>query len=259
MQMSVDDIKNLLEEKARQYNKADFIEEDPISIPHAFSDKEDIEISGFFSATIAWGQRPVIVRNAKELMRWMDFKPFEFIKYARDSDLGIFKSFKHRTFNGEDCIYFIKALQNIYCNYSGLEQIFSNSMQANNNDIGIAIHEFRKLFFTVSPPGRTSKHVADPLGGSAAKRINMYLRWMVRTEGEVDFGIWKQIPTSALCCPLDVHSGNVARGLGILNRRANDWKAVTELTSYLKALDPEDPVKYDFALFGLGIYDNLGK
>ena len=241
MQMSGEEIRKLLDEKSEQYNTPSFIEDDPISIPHIFTEKEDMEISGFFSASIAWGQRPVIIRNARDLMKWMDYRPFEFIMHAKDSELEYFRKFKHRTFNGEDCIYFIKALQNIYKNHGGLEAIFINAMKQNGNDMGKAIHEFRQKFFKGSSPGRTSKHIADPMAGSAAKRINMYLRWMVRDDGKgVDFGLWKNIPTSSLCCPLDVHAGNVARGLGILNRNANDWKAVTELTSYLKILDPMD-------------------
>ena len=256
MIMSDTEIRELLNEKAEQYNQPDFIREDPISIPHTYSAKEDIEISGFLSATIAWGQRPVIIRNAKILAKWMDHSPYEFIMNSTEADIQHFSKFKHRTFNGVDCMYFIRSLQDIYKNHGGLENVFTQSWSDHKEDAGAAIHAFRDVFFSHTPPGRTKKHVADPLNGSSAKRINMFLRWMVRNDDHgVDFGLWKDISPSSLCCPLDVHTGNVARGLGIINRNANDWKAVVELTDFLKTLDPHDPAKYDFALFGLGMYE----
>ncbi len=260
MGLTQEAIRELLFEKSDQYNKSGFIQDDPISIPHMFTDKEDIEISGFLAASIAWGQRSVILKNAEKLMKWMDHAPFDFIKNATESDIMYFNNFKHRTFNGEDCIYFMNALQNIYLKDGGLDKVFSNSWRDAREDAAVAIHNFRSKFFSLSDPGRTSKHVADPLKGSAAKRINMFLRWMVRRDNNgVDFGIWKDISMSSLCCPLDLHSGNVARGLGILKRNANDWPSVMELTSYLKTLDPDDPVRFDFGLFGLGIYEGLRK
>ena len=256
--MSNEDIDQLLNEKADQYNKPSFIEDDPISIPHNFNQKEDIEIAGFLSAIIAWGQRPVIIRNALKLMECMDFAPYDFILNANDSDLSQFANFKHRTFNGADCNYIIKSLQNLYTIHGGMEAVFTKAWETSGGDAGIAISKFRDVLFSIEPPGRTSKHIANPASGSAAKRINMFLRWMVRNDDRrVDFGLWKGISASELCCPLDVHTGNVARGLGILARNANDWKAVIELTSYLKTLDPLDPVKYDFALFGMGMYEGI--
>lgn len=251
-------IADLLNIKAEYYNKHWFIEEDPISVPHLFSGKEDREIAGFLAATIAWGQRPVIIRNAKLLMKWMDDQPYDFIMNAGKDDLSHFMNFKHRTFNGIDCIYFIRALQSIYRDKGGLEAVFGKHWNNSGGDAGIAISDFRDTFFSFEKPGRTSKHVSQPSNGSSAKRLNMYLRWMVRKDDSgVDFGLWNSIPQSELCCPLDVHTGNVARKLGILRRKANDWKAVMELSDYLKALDPTDPVKYDFALFGLGMYEKF--
>lgn len=253
-----DDIKQLLNEKADQYNRPAFIEDDPISIPHLFNRKEDIEISAFLAATIAWGQRPVIIRNARLLIEWMDFTPYDFIVNSTERDLEHFKGFKHRTFNGEDCIYFLKGLKEIYKKHGGLETAFTVAMENSGGDAGEAISIFRSKFFAYALPGRTTKHLANPSTGSSAKRTNMFLRWMVRKDDRgVDFGLWKNISTSDLCCPLDVHTGNVSRGLGFLNRNANDWKAVTELTSFLKIIDPEDPVRFDFALFGLGMYDGI--
>lgn len=256
--LPINDIKLLLNEKADQYNRSSFIEDDPISIPHLFSNKEDIEISGFLAATIAWGQRPVIIRNARLLMEWMDFAPFDFIINASAKDMEHFKKFKHRTFNGEDCIYFLKGLKEIYQTHGGMEVVFTQAWLDSSREMGGAISNFRSKFFDYLTPGRTSKHFANPSSGSSAKRINMFLRWMVRNDDKgVDFGLWEDISPSDLCCPLDVHTGNVSRGLGILQRNANDWKAVIELTTFLKSIDPEDPVRYDFALFGLGMYDGI--
>lgn len=258
MGLSVAAISELLDAKATYYNKHWFIEEDPLSIPHLFTAKEDREIAGFLAATIAWGQRPVIIRNAKLLMQWMDYQPYDYIRNAGAEDISCFMNFKHRTFNGIDCVYFIKALQNIYTNLGGLEEVFTNHWEEFNGDAALAISAFRNTFFSFADPGRSAKHVSNPIKGSSAKRLNMYLRWMVRKdEHAVDFGIWKGISPSQLSCPLDVHTGNVARRLGILKRRSNDWKAVAELTTFLKSLDPVDPVKYDFALFGLGMYEDF--
>lgn len=258
MVLSKTEIKELLELKLAQYNEPSFIVDDPIAVPHAFSRKEDIEIAGFLSASIAWGQRPVIIRNAMRLMELMDHQPLDFVVNAGAKDLWPFEQFKHRTFNGIDCRYFLMALGHIYRERGGLEQVFTQAWKNSGEDMGKTIHSFRQVFFESSPPGRTSKHIADPLRGSSAKRINMFLRWMVRKDNRgVDFGIWKGIRPAALCCPLDVHSGNVARKLGLICRNANDWKAVMQLTESLRKMDPHDPVKYDFALFGLGMYENF--
>jgi uncharacterized protein (TIGR02757 family) len=249
---------DFLEAKADQYNNPKFIESDPISIPHLFLRKEDIEIAAFFSATIAWGQRPIIIRNARRLMHLMDESPYEFITGAGPSDLARFSTFVHRTMNGDDVMFFVRSLQNIYRNYGGLENIFSHPV----NEPGIGAKEglqhFRRIFFSIPYPLHTSRHVADVVAGSAAKRLNMFLRWMVRKDKRgVDFGIWSGIEMSQLYCPLDVHSGQVARKLGLLVRRQNDWKAVEELTVALRTFDSADPVKYDFALFGLGVFEKF--
>jgi uncharacterized protein (TIGR02757 family) len=258
MPLPINEIKQLLDQKADQYNDPSFIGDDPICVPHMFSRKEDIEIAGFLAASIAWGQRPVIIRNAKLLMEWMDDSPYDYIMNAGEEEMKHFSSFTHRTFNGTDFRYFLRALKRLYTLHGGLEGAFSRQWQLSGNDAGTAISGFRRVFFEGADPGRTSKHVADPLAGSSAKRINMFLRWMVRKDSRgVDFGIWKNIRPGSLCCPLDVHTGSVARALGILRRKANDWKAVQELTASLRLFDPGDPVKYDFALFGLGMYENF--
>ncbi|MEP7168972.1 MAG: TIGR02757 family protein [Bacteroidota bacterium] len=252
------DIKTFLEEKADLYNRPEFIIVDPISIPHQFTKKEDIEISGFLTATIAWGQRVTILKNANKLMEMIDYAPHKFILYHSDSDLKPFSKFIHRTFNGVDCIYFIQSLKNIYYHHRGLESVFSLPFVKPGADLGIAINYFRKIFLELDHPKRTEKHIADPLANSSAKRICMFLRWMVRKDKRrVDFGIWKNIKMSQLACPLDLHSARVARSLGLLQRKQNDWKAVMELTNKLQQLDPVDPVKYDFALFGLGINEKF--
>ena len=249
-------VKELLDHKYDLYNRVDFIPEDPVSIPHLFSRKEDIEIAGFLTAILSWGQRKTILNNSKQLLKMMDFSPFEFIIDADENDMKAFRSFKHRTFDGTDCTFFIRSLKNIYRMHGGLEQAFNKQRTA---EIKSSIINFRDIFFSIPFPARTSKHLADPSTGSSAKRINMFLRWMVRKDDRgVDFGIWKSIKASRLYCPLDVHTGNVARNLGLIDRRQNDWKALEELMVHLRAFDPEDPVKYDFALFGLGIFEHFG-
>ncbi|MCB0401527.1 MAG: TIGR02757 family protein [Flavobacteriales bacterium] len=248
------EIYQLLEEKYTQFNQKSFIESDPISVPHQFSRKEDIEIAAFLSATIAWGQRKTIINNAQKLVDLMELEPYRFVMEHSASDLSRFKSFKHRTFNGTDVSFFIRSLQNLYTHHGGLEQALSmypNDMQRN-------ISTFKQLFFEPDHPARSTKHLSDPLKNSAAKRINMFLRWMVRTDRRgVDFGLWNGIQSSQLMCPLDVHSGNVARKLGLLIRTQNDWKAVEELTANLRTFDAADPVKYDFSLFGLGVFEKF--
>ena len=251
-------IKNFLEEKTLFYNNTSFIETDPVSIPHLFSKKEDIEISGFLTATIAWGQRTTILKNARSLMYLMDDSPHAFITGFSQKDLKPFQHFVHRTFNGVDCICFLKELRNIYLHHDGLEKVFFRGIGTSDTDLGNAISEARKTFFDQEHPKRCEKHFSNPAAGSAAKRINMYLRWMVRKDNcGVDFGIWKSISPSLLSCPLDVHSGRVARKLGLLKRKQNDWKATQELTAQLRKMDPIDPVKYDFALFGLGVFEKF--
>ncbi len=246
-------LKSFLDEMVDRYNRVEFIANDPISIPHLFAKKEDIEISGFLTATIAWGQRPVILKNANNLMQLMDNAPHEFLLSANKNDLKRFNSFVHRTFNSIDCVFFLKSLQNIYQKRGSLEVLFTDAFEKSNGHMGTAIHLVRKEFFKVEG-GRSTKHFADPLANSSAKRINMFLRWMVRKDKrKVDFGLWKKIPTSVLFCPLDVHSGRIARNLGILSRKQDDWKAVEELTLKLREFDKNDPVKYDFALFGMGV------
>ncbi|NND89096.1 MAG: TIGR02757 family protein [Flavobacteriaceae bacterium] len=245
-----------LNEKVDQYNSVRFIESDPIQIPHLFEKKEDIEIAGFLIATIAWGNRKSIINNGHKLMEMMDHSPYDFVTNATENDLEILNSFVHRTFNGEDLRYFIRALRAIYEEYGGMEAVFVK--YATPTSLQDAIHSFKKVFFQLPHPQRTEKHVSDPAKNSAAKRINMFLRWMVRNDqAGVDFGIWKQLHPSQLSCPLDVHSGRVARSLGLLNRKQNDAKAVFELDQALRKLDPNDPVKYDFALFGLGVFEKF--
>ena len=254
--MDISELKSFLDEKAELYNNPNFIESDPIQIPHLFSIKEDIEIAGFLAATIAWGNRTMIIRNAHKMMDLMGNAPYDFILSHSEIDLERLENFVHRTFNGTDFSTFIKGLQNIYENHGGLEAIFTK----HQNEAGLqyGISEFKKVFFTIEHQIRTQKHISDPMNNSAAKRINMFLRWMVRNDKKgVDFGIWTNIPPSLLSCPLDVHSGNVARKLGLLSRKQNDGKALAELDSRLREFDPIDPVKYDFALFGLGVFEKF--
>lgn len=250
------DLKGFLDQKADQYNNINFIELDPVQIPHLFSIKEDIEISGFLAAIISWGNRTSIVRNAKRMMELMGNTPYDFIMNHTDEHLIKLEGFVHRTFNSTDLITFVEALQYLYKYRNGLEGIFN--AYKTPESIQPAIHHLKNEFFTIPHLQRTRKHLPDPLNGSAAKKINMYLRWMVRKDNKgVDFGIWESISPSILSCPLDVHSGNVARKLGLLNRQQNDAKAVGELDNALRKLDNLDPVKYDFALFGLGINENF--
>lgn len=257
MNIPESDLKEFLEEKYNLYNRPSFIGTDPISIPHQFTKKEDIEIAGFLAATIAWGQRVTIINNSNKLMKLMGNSPHDFLVSAKKKDLVRFESFVHRTFNGVDAVSFMKSLQVIYTKHGGLQKAFTS--KASNDPCLNAIGNFRNLFFSGDVPERTKKHVSDPLKNSSAKRLCMYLRWMVRDDKRgVDFGIWKNSFSPAdLMCPLDVHSGNVARKLGLLKRTQNDWKAVEELTAKLRTYDPEDPVKYDFALFGLGAFEKF--
>ena len=256
MKLKKEELKEFLDEKVEKYNRLDFIEHDPISIPHRFTSKEDIEISGFLAATIAWGNRTMILRNANRMMAYLDDSPYDFILHHSENDLERISTVIHRTFNAADFIYFIKALKHIYKTQNGLEGIFNQCRT--KDSLQPAIHLFRNRFFELPHNSRTMKHISDPLKGSAAKKLNMYLRWMIRKDDRgVDFGLWKSISPSILSCPLDVHSGNVARKLGLLTRKLNDAKAVSELDYALRNLDKEDPVKYDFALFGLGVFEGF--
>ncbi|RSK38728.1 TIGR02757 family protein [Mangrovimonas spongiae] len=254
--MNKDDLKTFLNQKVDQYNNPRFITTDPIQVPHQFSKKEDIEIAAFLSATIAWGNRKSIIKNAKRMMDFMGNSPYDFVLNHSETDLEQLQPFVHRTFNGLDFQTFIKGLQHIYTNHEGLEHVFKTYAQVDS--LQFAIHKFKQTFFQIEHQPRTQKHISDPLKKSAAKRLNMFLRWMVRNDNSgVDFGLWKSLSPSQLSCPLDVHSGNVARKLGLLKRKQNDAKALQELDNSLRKLDPKDPVKYDFALFGLGVFEGF--
>jgi uncharacterized protein (TIGR02757 family) len=256
MNLVKSDLKEFLDEKVELYNRPSFIEHDPISIPHRYTNKEDIEIAGFMAATIAWGNRKMILRNATRMMTLLDDSPYDFIMNSEVPDLERVDDFVHRTFNSLDLLYFLKALKNVYQTKGGLEAIFNENKTGDS--LQPAIHKLYAIFFELPHSRRTERHISDPNKGSAAKKLNMFLRWMVRKDNRgVDFGIWKSISPSILSCPLDVHSGNVARKLGLLKRKQNDAKAVAELDMFLRGMDKEDPVKYDFALFGLGIFENF--
>jgi uncharacterized protein (TIGR02757 family) len=256
--MNHSELKDFLDEKVELYNNPNFIESDPVQIPHLFSLKEDIEIAGFLSATIAWGNRKMIIKNSHRMMELMGNAPYDFVMSHSEKDLEQLESFVHRTFNGQDFSTFIRSLKHIYKNHGGLETVFTQSEGIEAVSTQRSIHEFKKIFFEIPHQYRTQKHISDPLNNSAAKRINMYLRWMIRQDNKgVDLGIWKSISTAALSCPLDVHSGNVARKLGLLTRKQNDGKALAELDLQLRKLDSNDPVKYDFALFGLGVFEGF--
>ena len=248
-------LKEYLDEKSDFYNQPRFIETDPIQIPHLFSKKEDIEIIGFLIATFAWGNRKSIIKNGHRLCDIMGNSPYDFVmEYNKKEAKDL--TFVHRTFNASDLHYFFIALQHIYKKYQGLEAVFASLTSETSTQP--AITGFKKVFFSLPHETRTEKHVSDPLKNSAAKRINMYLRWMVRKDAMgVDFGLWQTINPSALSCPLDVHSGRVARDLKLLTRNQNDGKALLELDTALRKLDPMDPVKYDFALFGLSAFETF--
>jgi len=262
------ELKYLLDSRVDQYNRLDFIHSDPIQVPHRFSRKEDIEIAAFLTATLSWGQRKSIITNANRLMEIMDNSPYDFlmgtpfcsdsftsVKTVANPDFKRIVHFVHRTFNGDDCLYFFESIRNIYLYHHGLEEVFREGYQAEGTVYG-ALNHFRKIFLSIPHATRIRKHISDVTANSAAKRLNMFLRWMVRKdENEVDFGIWNGIPSSALMLPLDTHSGEVARGLGLLERKQNDWKAVEEITAVLRSFDPADPVKYDYALFGIGVFE----
>ncbi|MDF2450129.1 MAG: hypothetical protein K0R26_2633 [Bacteroidota bacterium] len=255
---NLSDIKDLLEEKYFQFNNQEFIETDPVSIPHLFTKKEDIEIAGFLVATIAWGQRLSIINNGKKLMKIMNNEPHDFILNFSKKDEERLRDFVHRTFNATDCTFFMRSLKNLYTKHQGLEGAFSDGLKESDADIKNAIIRFRNLFLSTAHEHRSEKHLSNPAAKSSAKRICMYLRWMVRCDHRgVDFGLWKNIRPSQLCLPLDLHTGNVSRRLGLLKRAQNDWQAVEEITTVLKKFDPVDPVRYDFSLFGLGAFEGF--
>ncbi len=276
-----------LNAKVEQYNQPSFIKDDPISVPHLFSKKQDIEIAGFFAATFAWGNRTTIINKSKELMQLMDNAPYDFCLNHSAKQLKKLINFKHRTFNTTDLLYFIEFFKFHYSKHKSLEIAFtphtlrrspldqppeSCSGQAlsipstssggeggNTPTIETTLKHFHNYFFSLEHiPVRTKKHIATPERKSSCKRLNMFLRWMVRQDDKgVDFGIWKTISPSQLICPIDVHVARVAKRLGLLNRKQTDWQAAIELTEFLRTLDKNDPVKYDFALFGLGVMEKF--
>ncbi|MCR9064550.1 MAG: TIGR02757 family protein [Cytophagales bacterium] len=256
------ELEDLLNNKFEQFNEVGFIKDDPISIPRSFKKKEDIEISGFFASILAWGQRKTIINKCHALFELMDNSPFDFIMNHEEHDLKRFETFKHRTFNSTDTLYFIEAIKVLYTQHGGLQGAFSKGLTSTDKNVKNAIRNFQKTFFSLEDyPQRIQKHVSSPLSNSACKRINMYLRWMVRKDEKgVDFGLWDTIHTSQLVCPCDVHVERVAKKLGLATIPKVNWKMAEEITDNLKQFDPEDPVKYDFALFGLGIekYFDIG-
>ncbi len=251
MKVCTPELHAFLEGKYNMYNQPGFIVNDPVSVPHLYKSRQDIEIAGFLAATISWGNRISIVANARRLVHTMGGEPYKFLISSGPEDFKPFRDFVHRTFNGDDCLFFITSLQNIYKEYNSMEPLFSTM---NEYGAAHAISRFREVFLNTDHLRRSEKHISDPMAGSAAKRMNMFLRWMVRRDNHgVDFGLWRSIDPANLICPLDVHSGNVARRLGLLQRKANDWRAAEELTANLRQFDPSDPVRYDFALFGMGV------
>lgn len=252
-------LKEFFDEKAQQYNQPSFIKDDPVCIPHRFSKKQDIEIAGFFAAIFAWGNRTTIINKAAELMQLMEGKPHDFILHHSVKELQRITGFKHRTFNATDLLYCVEWMKHHYTNHSSLEEAFIPAgMDTNNRGLveNALIHFHNDFFSLEDAPERTRKHIATPWKGSACKRLNMFLRWMVRSDTQgVDFGIWKKIPPSELICPIDLHVARVAKRFGLLDRKQVDWAAALELTTYLRTLDPADPAKYDYALFGLGVIE----
>lgn len=255
----IHNLKAFLDRKYEQFNVPGFIENDPISIPHQYSRKQDIEIAGLLAAVLAWGQRVTIIRKCRQLLQWMGDAPYDFIRNHQDHDLKPFADFRHRTFNGTDTLYFISALKWMYANHSSLEDVFAVPPDEPTVEKGLI--RFHHLFFSLEHcPPRTRKHLPTPERKSTCKRICMYLRWMVRRDNKgVDFGLWKKISPAQLVCPCDVHVDRVARMLGLITRPGTDWKTALELTDNLRKLDPNDPVKYDFSLFGLGVEEGWSK
>lgn len=257
--MNTIELKQFLNVKALEFNNPNFIHDDPVCIPHLFSQKQDIEIAGFFAAIFAWGIRKTIINKCKELLQRMDNAPYDFCINHKDADLKSLEGFCHRTFNDTDLLYFISFFKDHYTSHASLENAFFNDETLNQrgNKIEAALNYFYEYFFSLEyVPARTKKHIASPKKNSSCKRLNMYMRWMVRNDNKgVDFGIWKKVQPSELICPIDVHVARVARHFNLLKRKIVDWQAATELTDELKKFDKDDPVKYDFALFGLGVLE----
>jgi uncharacterized protein (TIGR02757 family) len=254
-----DQLEDFLNDKVAQYNRPDFIKNDPIVIPHKFSKQQDIEIAGFWAAVLAWGQRITIINKCRELFDTMDNAPHDFMLNHKESDLKKFMSFKHRTFNATDTLYFIEFFKNYYASHTSLEEAFAKGLDIDDKNIENGLVNFHETFFDHPlAPSRTKKHIATPARKSACKRLNMFLRWMVRKDNNgVDFGLWNKIKPGQLVCPCDLHVDRVARKLGLITRKQTDWITAVELTENLKKFDPNDPVKYDFALFGLGIEEKF--
>lgn len=250
-------LKAFLDSRVELYNQPAFIKDDPVCIPHLFKKKQDIEIAGLFAAVFAWGNRVTIINKSKELMQLMEMQPHDFVISHGENDLKRLMQFKHRTFNTTDLLYFIEFLKFHYSVNASLEPAFGNFILPGDDNTENALKGFCNYFFSLEHvPGRTRKHIASPEKGSNCKRLNMFLRWMVRADAKgVDFGIWKKIRPAQLICPVDLHVARVAKKFNLLNRRQVDWQAAVELTNYLKTLDPLDPVKYDFAFFGLGVME----
>lgn len=282
----VEELRVFLDRKVAEYNRPSFVPDDPISVPHRYSEKQDIEIAGFFAAIFSWGNRKTIIQKSLQLMQLMDEAPYQFVRQHTDSDLKKLLGFKHRTFNPTDLLYFIVFFRRHYAMYESLEDAFllpwerrgtagtsaaatgaagtATAAGTSSYEARSALSAFHHYFFSVEEDGeriappRTRKHISTPEKNSSCKRINMFLRWMVRKDGNgVDFGIWQRIPMSLLICPLDLHVARVARRLGLLTRERSDWQAALELTEGLSLLDKDDPVKYDFALFGLGVMESF--
>ncbi len=260
--MTGESLKQFLDKKVKEFNRPSFIKDDPVSIPHLFTKQQDIEIAGLFAAVFAWGLRVTIINKCKELLQLMDNAPYQFVRQHEEKDLKRLQHFKHRTFQAADLFYFIEFLQHHYSRNKSLENAFSGGISKKDKTVEDGLNGFRKYFFTFPHEKRTEKHIASPETGSSCKRLNMFLRWMVRKDtdsfgGSVDFDIWKNILTSQLVCPLDVHVARVARKTGLLQRKQTDWQAALELTEHLREFDPRDPVKYDYALFGLGVVEKF--
>jgi uncharacterized protein (TIGR02757 family) len=252
-------LKEFLDRKVAEYDQPSFIKDDPVCIPHLFTRKQDIEIAGFFAAVFAWGNRTIIIKKSRELMQAMDMAPYQFVLQHDDKALKKLLSFKHRTFNTTDLLYFIEFLKFHYSTNTSLESAFTKNMRATDNAIEQGLSGFHHYFFSLEDvPPRTRKHIATPERKSTCKRLNMFLRWMVRNDQQgVDFGIWKKISPAQLVCPIDLHVARVAKRFNLLQRKQIDWQAAIELTAYLRTLDANDPVKYDFALFGLGVVEKF--
>ncbi len=251
--LTFQETKELLDSLCERFNREEFIEHDPISIPHRFCAAEDIEIAGLFASTIAWGNRKAIVKSAGRMMEFMDNAPYDFVRNATEADLATLKGYVHRTFNGVDLTDFVVATRSICVEYGSLGKLIVE-LYKQSESIPFVLSNFRARFLAAEHNPHCEKHISSIDKGAACKRLNMYFRWMVRKDNNgVDFGLWPEIPASALYLPLDVHSGNVARALGILHRKQSDWKAVNEVTLALREFDPKDPIRYDFALFGAGI------